>query len=110
MTDYVAFKEENNEPISVDEYKEQEYRGKINCICGKKLYFVNESVFFERYGIRTQKTCHFSHYKGEKCILPKEIKEKQSKCLGEKPELTLEEKRMKKIQEYVEMNNFLMYI
>ena len=98
MTDYVAFKEENNEPISIDEYKEQEYKGKIICICGKKLHFVNESIFFERYGIRTQKTCHFSHYKGEKCIIPKETKEKQSKYLGKKPELTLEEKRMKKIQ------------
>jgi len=98
MTDYVAFRDVDNEPISVDEYKQQNCKDKINCICGKKLHFRNESVYFERKGKTIQKTCHFSHYKGEKCLLPKEIKEKQSKFLRKQPELTLEEKRTKKIK------------
>jgi hypothetical protein len=67
MTDYVAFKEENNEPISVDEYKEQEFKVKINCICGKKLQFVGEKVLQEM--VKQRKRLVIFHITKEKNVL-----------------------------------------
>jgi hypothetical protein len=97
MTDYITFVGE--EAISVEEYIDEEHKGKIKCICGKEVHFVNESCFFERRGVMVQKTKHFSHFKGEKCFIPKDkIERKESNELEDKPELTLKDKRFKRIK------------
>ena len=46
MTDYVAF-DSDNSPISVYEYKNRSCEKDIFCICGKKLFFRDESVFLK---------------------------------------------------------------
>lgn len=100
MTDYITFIGE--EPISVEEYKDEEHKGKIKCICGKDVHFVNDSCFFERKGMRIQKNKHFSHFKGEKCFIPKDkIEKKEINELGDRPELTLESKRLNRIRKLI---------
>ena len=100
MTDYITFIGE--EPISVEEYIDEEHKGKTKCICGKEVHFVNESCFFERRGVMVQKTKHFSHFKGEKCFIPKDkIEKKENNEIRNKPELTLEDKRLKRIKKLI---------
>ena len=96
MGDYVGFVDE--EPISVEEYRDEEHRGKIKCICGSDIHFVNESCFFERKGREIQRIKHFCHPKGNKCFIPRDkIEKRESNKIGEKPELTLEDKRKKRL-------------
>lgn len=100
MADYVGFVGER--PISVEEYIDEEHRGKIKCICGSNIHYVNESCFFMRAGIEIQRVKHFSHPKGNKCFIPKEKQEKRNKKkTDEKPELTLEEKRKKRLSKLI---------
>jgi|688.fasta_scaffold429194_3 hypothetical protein len=100
MTDYVAFVGE--EPISVEEYRDEEHRGNIKCICGSNIHFVNESCFFERKGKEIQRIKHFCHPKGSKCIIPKDIKDrKKNDIIDDKPELTLKDKRLKRIKKLI---------
>jgi hypothetical protein len=96
MADYVGFYDE--EPISVEEYIDEEHKGKVKCICGSNIHFVNESCIFERKGKEIQRIKHFCHPKGDKCIIPKEnITKRESIKIGDKPEQTLEYKRIKRI-------------
>ena len=102
MTDYVAF-DSDNSPISVYEYKNRSCEKDIFCICGKKLFFRDESIYFERvmYGKKcmVQRACHFSHFKGDNCIIPKLVtNHRQSKDTKDKPKLTEEDKRIKRLK------------
>lgn len=102
MTDYVAF-DSDNSPISVYEYKSRCCEKDIFCICGKKLFFRDESIYFERvmYGKKSmiQRACHFSHFKGDNCSIPKLVtNHRQGKDMKDKPELTEEDKRIKRLR------------
>lgn len=97
MGDYVVFVGE--EPVSAEEYRDEEHRCKIKCICGSDVHFVNESCFFMRGNIEIQRIKHFCHPKGSKCFIPKDkIEKRESNKISEKPELTLEDKRKKRLE------------
>lgn len=99
MTDYVCFKITNNEPISVNEFKEKRFNGDIKCICGKNVFFRDDSIVFKRKGIPVQKSAHFAHFKGDKCYIPKDKYKKDNYEYDyNDTELSLEEKRLKKIK------------
>lgn len=79
MTDFIAYMDDK--PISVYEYKDLYDKDKsikktkeIICICGRPVIFVNESCFFQTKRSKNiiQRSCHFSHLKGEKgCAITK---------------------------------------
>lgn len=115
MADFVALLP-NQEFISIYEYKERlltepnfKKNNPLRCLCGKKLFFKDESIEFLRktmYGNQNiQRVCHFSHRKNEACYIQNIQRElhRETIQLDDKPDDTTFGKKIERLNRLFRM-------
>lgn len=109
MADYVAFDIYLKQSYSIYEALELKKQGieiDYHCLCSSSLDIIDESIeFVNKKGKRIQRAAHFRHYKNCCCEVKKafKIQDKKSHYYADAPEITTEQKRIKIINNILDI-------